>query len=506
MQARRPRIIHLSLVVLLIASTGVHALDFCPPLHVFDGQAARDNLGSSVSGFGDADGDGCDDVLVGAPGYDDPQTGGIGAVFLLSGATGEVLQQWFGEFTGLGGSGGFGVYLAGAGDVDGDGVPDVITSAHAYFLDGMTRAGRVYVYSGATGDLLWSWDGDRFQGYFGRSVDGAGDVNHDGYADLIVGQPGLNGDDFSMFDGKVYVYSGATGALLWSRNGDEALDLFGDAVAGIGDFDGDGTDDVAVGAPEHDPPQAYVLSGANGAVLWSQGHPFYDPAIRTAFGVSVAAAGDVNGDGLADVVVGAYIDSTLSPTSNNGSAHVFAGPSGDRLWSWEGEAVTDFFGFSVGGAGDVNGDGADDLVIGAYGHFGPAGWASGKAYVYSGATGRLLWFANGESSGDIFGREVAGVGDVDGDGLADVGVGAQWHRGEAGVDQGRAYVYRSVPRGDCDCNGVIDKDDLVAFFGCLTGAGVCWSVQGCGCVDLDGDGDVDLRDFAAFQAAYGFAP
>lgn len=502
MTARRPTCIGFSVLGLWIASTGAFAVDFCPPLHVFDGVAARDYLGTAMSGIGDADGDGCDDVLVAATGYDDPATGGLGAVYLMSGDTGEVLHEWFGEYTGMGGSGGFGLYLGAAGDVDGDGVPDVITSAHVYMVDGLSRAGRVYVYSGASGDLLWSWDGDRFEGYFGHSVDGAGDVNHDGFADLIVGQPGIN--DEATFEGMVYVYSGATGELLWSKHGDEASDHFGEAVAGIGDFDGDGTDDVAVGAPWHNPGKAYVLSGADGAVLWYQED--YHPDLPTGFGYALARAGDVNRDGYADVVVGAFLDSTLGFGSNNGSAHVFAGPFGDLLWSWEGEAVTDFFGWSVGGAGDVNGDGAGDLVIGAYGHYGPSGWASGKAYVYSGATGRVLWFATGESGGDIFGEAVAGVGDVNGDGLADVGVGAKWHRGEAGVNVGRAYVYRPVPHGDCDCSGAIEMRDVAAFCGCISGASVFWRVDGCGCVDLDGDGDVDLRDFAAIQASYGGVP
>jgi len=302
----------------------------------------------------------------------------------------------------------------------------------------------------------------------------------------------------------LYVFSGATGELLWSKHGDLAADHFGEAVAGIGDFNGDGTDDVAVGAPWHNPGKAYVLSGSDGAVLWYQEH--YQPSMPSGFGYTVAGAGDVNRDGLADVVVGAFFDSTLGSGSNNGSAHVFAGPNGGHLWSWYGEAITDFFGWSVDGAGDVNGDGAADLVIGAYGHYGPAGWASGKAYVYSGATGRVLWSATGETGGDIFGEAVAGVGDVNGDGLADVGVGAKWHRGEAGVNVGRAYIFDSVPRGDCDCSGALEIEDFVAFCGCLAGANVPWRSDACGCGDLDGDNDVDLRDFAMFQASYGGVP
>jgi len=502
MTARRSTCISFFLPAIWLAAPSTYAVDYCPPLYVFDGVAARDYLGAAMSRFGDADADGCDDVLVAAPGYDDPDTGGTGAVYLISGDTGKVLLEWFGEYTGMGGSGGFGGYVAGAGDVDGDGVPDIITSAHVYLVDDLSRAGRVYVYSGATGDLIWSWNGDRYEGFFGKGVDGAGDVNHDGCADLIVGQPGLN--DEETFEGMVYVYSGATGELLWSRQGDEVSDHFGEAVAGIGDFDGNGTDDVAVGAPWHNPGKAYVLSGADGDVLWYQEH--HHPDMPSGFGYSVAGAGDANRDGYADVVVGAYLDSTLGFGSNNGSVHVFAGPSGDLLWSWIGEAVTDFFGYSVDGAGDVNGDGADDLLIGAYGHYGPAGWASGKAYVYSGATGRVLWSATGENGGDIFGNEVAGVGDVNGDDLADVGVGAVWHRGIAGVNVGRAYVYRPVPRGDCDCSGAIEMSDVASFCECLTGSSVFWRIDGCGCVDLDGDGDIDLRDFAMFQASYGGVP
>ncbi|MBU0718470.1 MAG: FG-GAP repeat protein [Planctomycetes bacterium] len=473
------------------------AVEPCPPLYVYDGEADHEYMGISVAGAGDIDGDGCDDFLVGASGYKIPDTDVHGIVYLFSGATGEVLKYWHGE------GGAFALYIAGAGDVDADETPDVIIAARSTKTDAGYQAGRVYVYSGATGDLIWSWDGDREKGQFGTGVAGAGDVNGDGHADVAVGQPGYG--DEEEFPGMVYIYSGQTGELLWSREGTAASERFGESLGGGGDFNGDGCPDVVVSAHWHVPGRAYVLSGDDGRVLWAYEHYLQLPE-PAGFGLPVAWVGDLNADGCDEIVVGAHLTAGPIPGTYPGAALVFAGPHGDPLWTWYGEQNSDYFGSAAAGAGDVNGDGVPDVIVGAYAYSGSGFWMGGKAYVYSGATGNLLWAADGEAGMAIFGCDVAKAGDVNADGFSDVLVGAWWHRGPAGAEAGRAYLFTPVVHADCDCDQYVGMTDYALFVECVGGSGTRWTLNGCACADLDTDGDVDLSDFALFQATYGRAP
>ena len=391
-------------------------------LYVKDGSALDNRQGLSAAGAGDVNGDGRADFIVGAP-YADP--GGIfaaGLALVYSGATGATLYQINGGVA----SGFLGLSVAGAGDVNGDGKADFMVGTQSQAL----------VYSGASGALLYQKNG-------GPAVAGAGDVNADGKSDFIVGASGA--DPGGIADaGSAYVYSGATGALLYQKNGVAAGDALGNAVAGVGDVDGDGRPDFIVGAQSADGGgifnvgSAFVYSGASGALLYQKnGANGLDN-----FGSSVAGAGDLNGDGRADFIVGARF-ADAGGLVNVGSAFVYSGATGGLLYQKNGSVAGDNFGRSVGGAGDVDGDGRPDFMVGASGAS-PGGLTNaGSAFLYSGAAGGLLFQKNG-LAGEQLGYSVAVAGDVSGDGKADFLIGVPYADPAGNFDAGSALVYSMV--------------------------------------------------------------
>jgi hypothetical protein len=282
----------------------------------------------------------------------------------------------------------FGYSVASAGDVNGDGYDDVIVGAHSG-----SGTGKAYLYPGSASGLSttasWTATGEAEDDYFGYSVASAGDVNGDGYDDVIVGAHGNNdgGNDI----GKVYVYPGSASGLSttasWTATGEAAYDYFGSSVASAGDVNGDGYDDVVVGAYGNNAGKAYLYlgsaSGLSAILLWTvTGEAAYDY-----FGASVASAGDVNGDGYDDVIIGAYGNDDGG--NRAGKAYLYPGSasglSTTASWTAIGEASVDQFGFSVASAGDVNGDGYDDVIVGAHGN----DFGAGKTYLYPGSASGL---------------------------------------------------------------------------------------------------------------------
>jgi hypothetical protein len=446
-------------------------------LWTFTAGAANDGFGNSVSGAGDVNNDGYDDLIVGAH---KNNTGGTyaGQAYVYSGQTGGLLCTFTGEVP----LDEFGISVSGAGDVNNDGYDDLIVGAFLNDAEGYD-AGRAYVYSGHTGVICFT--GEAVGDSLGFSVSGAGDVNNDGYDDLIVGANGNDAGGESA--GRTYVYSGQTGGQLWIFTGEAAGDNFGNSVSGAGDVDNDGYDDLIVGAHFNDAGgenagRAYVYSGQTSALL----RTFTGEAANDYFGRSVSGAGDVNDDGYDDLIVGAPQNDAGG--TNAGRAYVYSGQTGDLLWTFTAEAAVDWFGRSVSGAGDVNNDGYDDLIVGADAN-NVGGDDAGRAYVYSGQTGGLLWTFTGEASLDHFGRSVSGAGDVNDDGYDDLIVGA-YMNDAGGSDAGRAYVY-SGQTGDL----------LLTFTGEAEGDRFGNSVSGAG--DVNNDGYVDLIVGAYFNDAGG---
>jgi len=335
-------------------------------LHRFDGLAG-DQLGHSVAAAGDLDGDGFADLLVGARRARAPGIGRAGAVFVFSGATGALLLR----VDGLAAGDRLGSSVASAGDLDGDGVPDFLAGAPLADPAGLDRAGSVFAFSGAAGALLFRFDGSFSHEELGTSVAGGGDGNGDGIPDLIAGGPFA--DPHGLTDGgSAYVLSGATGALLRRFDGTAAdFEFFGDSVADAGDVDADGVSDWIVGAPGFNPQgldegAAFVFSGATGAQLL-----FLDgPVEHARLGDAVGAGGDVDGDGAADVVSGG--PAKANGFEQAGVAFVFSGAGGGEILRFEGKTPFGFLGVALAGARDVDGDGRSDLLVGSPGAV-PAG-------------------------------------------------------------------------------------------------------------------------------------
>jgi len=400
-------------------------------LFTLDGEGAGDLFGSSVAGLGDLNGDGLPDFAGGAPSLHG-RTHPEGYVKVFSGADGSLLFLLSGEFSGDR----FGTSVASPGDLDLDGVPDILVGAPHSAPFG-TDSGAVWIFSGRTGTLLDILAGDSSGDDFGFSVSGAGDVDADGFPDFIVGAI----QDFTGF-GYARVFSGRKGKEILTFTGLSGADRLGYSVSGAGDLDGDGFGDLVVGAPTESVHRradggAWLFSGGTGAVLLH-----LSPAQNSAFGFSVAGLGDLDGDTFPEILVGAPFKK-FNGRNLAGEVLVFSFSAGSTLYSFPPGNGLSMLGASVANAGDVDGDGVSDIIAGA-----PKGdrhsTGLGAAEILSGSDGSFL----GEISlPNLFGTSVASTGDVDGDGLDDVIVGAPFDE-RNGSESGSVRVFSVLPRID----------------------------------------------------------
>ncbi|UXI69685.1 integrin alpha [Tahibacter amnicola] len=397
------------------------------------GAAAGDSSGFSVSAAGDVNGDGKPDLIIGAPDAD-PNGASSGSAYVVFGKSSYSASL---ELSSLNGTNGFridgaaandrlGMAVSGAGDVNGDHIADIIVGAYHATTSNGAEAGASYIIFGrATGfpatlnvSTLNGTNGVRLEGdageYSGRAVASAGDINGDGLGDTIIGAY-HSGDGHSV--GSSYVVFGKSGAFPATINLKSMNSSSGFRLSGNGPGD---------------------LSG-----------------------ISVGSAGDLNGDGRSDLLIGAI--GTDNHGESSGSTYVVYGrnnfPGNVPLNSLnpntgfrvDGEAEGDRSGISVNAAGDVNGDGIGDLIIGAY-LADPHGSYSGRTYVVFGRQGGLPtdlplnsidgvngFRLNGASDGDVAGTSVSRAGDVNGDGIADILIGAP-KADPGGVEAGRAYI------------------------------------------------------------------
>jgi FlgD Ig-like domain/FG-GAP repeat len=403
------------------------------------------HFGWAVSELGDIDNDGSPEVLVGAP-FEDAVTFGDGRVYVFNGSDGSLLFSVASPLAN--GNGRFGLALSGTGDLNDDGTPDCVVGATQENQGNLLLVGNAYVFSGVDGSVIdtLTSPGPEYGGDFGSSVSGAGDVDGDGQDDVVVGA--LEEDGGASNAGRAYLFSGADGSIVRTliSPSPKANGGFGSAVSNIGDVDADLKSDVVVGAQSED-------GGAFGAgrayvLSGADGSLIHtlvspNPSVNGGFGKSLSRLRDVDADGILDVVVGApYEDEGFD---GSGHAYVFSGLDGSLIHTLEspGPENGGTFGVSVSSLEDNDGDGVGDIVVGALREDGGNGDA-GRAHIFSGASGSLLHTIVSPNPEQYgqFGNTVSGLSDVNQDGRGDVAIGTFFEDGGV-MNAGRAYIFSS---------------------------------------------------------------
>ncbi|QNB45138.1 hypothetical protein BR63_01660 [Thermanaerosceptrum fracticalcis] len=302
----------------------------------------------------------------------------------------------------------FGFALDTGYDLNGDGWDDILVGAPSAKIGSAARAGYVRVLSGKDGTTLLTINHTEEEAQFGWAVSWAGDLDGDGVPDFLVAAPQASPEG-KINAGSVFVYSGASGSLLYRLDGQNPGDAFGYALTTIGDVDGDGIPDLAIGAPLASPSglyqagEIYVYSGAAGSLIYKiEGTEF-----NAGLGFSLKALPDINGDGIPEILAGAP-GSSPGGRSEAGSAYIFSSLDGSQLLHFAGPVSGEEVGIAVTPVGDLDNDGQPDLALGAPSASPHNKRFAGKVYLISSRTGQILQVLEGQESWNQFGWSVAG--------------------------------------------------------------------------------------------------
>ena len=437
------------------------------------GELPISQFGFDVAAVGDVNGDGIDDLLVGAPGATARK-----AYVYLGGAGGLTGTNVITIPSPAADTDQFGWSVAGNGDINGDGVHDFLVGAPDGDISGTNNVGVVYVYNvAAPPTLAVSLTGKLAGDDFGWAATIIGRTDSDTLDDIAVGAPQGVSDT-----GRVFIYAGRLDmqnlTVTLVLDGEQPGDGFGVDVAGAGDIDGDGYDDLLVGAWQNDDGgnnagKVYIYPGSATGIT-ATGYLSLTGAPDSGFGTSVAGVGDVNGDGYADILVGADVADSdvviagVDVLTDTGRAYLYlGGPSGPvspPALVLDGEDQDNRFGFAVAGGGDLNGDGFDDFGVGAHQFDLSANLPdaqAGKAYAYGGCLGgpqpTTIFTDTGEFGFDNYGRSLAIAGDLNDDGIDDLVVGAFGGKDPYPVPKGKIYAYYGVDQGGCRASITLTK-------------------------------------------------
>ena len=381
------------------------------------GEAAGDQFGWIARNLGDVDGDGITDIVTSAPTHGDH----AGRIYVYSVGNGRLLWSADGQPGDELGTG-----VEGIGDANGDGIPDAAAS-------GPSGSGVAYIYSGRDGRVLQSFRSTRTDELFGNHISAAGDVDGDGRADLIIGAPGKDGESTNA--GHAYVYSGKDGRLLFTLSGERLGDAFGSTVAG---YAKDKEHYLVVGAPRAGPDhhgRVYVYADHAGQPKFVIDADATGNALGAMF---VSVMGNTDG-ATHNIFVSDWTNAARGPST--GRIYLHSGRTGERLLTLTGETAGEGFGTSKSTAGDVDSDGIEDLIIGAW-QYSEVAVSAGRAYLYSGRDGHLVKTFTCRTPGDTLGFDAVGLGDVDGDGTADLLITSGWS-GVSGHHSGRVFIISS---------------------------------------------------------------
>lgn len=459
-----------------------------------EGNQEGANYGLSVCTAGDVNGDGYSDIIVGAPNFD-AVSDNEGRCFVYYGGPDATAKSpsWITKGTQTDAE--FGFCVAGACDVNGDGCDDIMISA-PFFDNGQSVEGQVRIYHGAPNEGTPVQDKileiNHAGAFFGFSAAPAGDINNDGYGDIVIGAPGYDNK------GMVMVYYGSnlgvdtSGTWSFYHGGENAR--YGESVAGAGDVNGDGFSDIIVGAPQYPNASArgsvFVYHGSEaGLPVTSQQWYFESQEDDSFLGKCVAGAGDVNGDGYSDIVIGS--PGYTNEQDYEGAAYLFYGShygiTSNDFWVGEINQAYASFGKSVSSAGDVNGDGYSDVIIGAPDYDDGEG-NEGGAFVYHGGPNGITgmtpsWQNSSNQEYGSYGSSVATAGDVNGDGFSDIIIGAYSYDLFSVLDGGAAYIHLGSKDGLSEYSdwGVVSS---------IQNSWLGYSVASCG--DVNGDGFSDV--------------